>query len=1193
MPREKLTPEQLEAVETLDAELLVSAGAGTGKTRVLTRRFSYIVEQGRAGVGEILALTFTDKAAHEMKKGIVDRFREIGREEERRQAESAYISTIHSFCSRVLRENALEAGVDPRLVQLEEADAGIVQRQVYEALIRRVAQPPRPGGQTSAVNHEPDDGTAAGLLLEFGAADLRDMVFSLYGYMRSLGKAPQDLIVPAPPDLDQAAVRAREALAQAARLVPGTKAVRELLEQMEQVSVRLDELLQAREFDWERCGELREIGRIFRRNIGSRDQRAILAAAKQALENFAAALLAHRAAAQAEALRQFLAGFDAAYSAAKEQQGELDFDDLLAKARDLFGTPEQPTPTALRYRDHFKFFLMDEFQDTNRLQMSVVAPLLRPRRSFTVGDAKQSIYRFRYADVGVFLDREQRIAAGGGLCKRLTRNFRSHPQLLSFTNALFRELWAEDGFPFGALTPGKTFGERQEPRIEALVIADADNARDRREREAQLIARRIREMTGIAGAPPMELTEDNESRPVRWGDILILFRATSDIQIYEDALAAQDIPYYTVSGRGFYSTQEVRDLASLLAAIENPTHDLAMAAVLRSPLVGVGDEALYWLGAPEEYVERDEDDPEPQGAGRIAHRLERLEALAQLSPQDRERLCGFRTLLHRLRRAASQRSIADLLDDAIRGTDYDLKLLCQRNGRRRYANVEKLRQVALAFQEDSGFALRHFLDYLETLQRLAERETEAATEAEQANVVRLMTIHAAKGLEAPVVIVADLHRQRKGQADRAILSDAGELALRLSDPLGDKPVNPPDYERLRDEADAADRGEEKRLFYVACTRAKEHLVLSGCALGGQKSASSKSKAADLPQAYGELGTWGQWVVKFLGVSEPPEPVGQIVAGEGFTAVIRSDEERAATAAPSPPAPLLTRFRARIEAGQALDISLISTECDVGEVCSEAQAAAERITSRAARLPPHPTVSVTGVALYQRCPQRYRLAAIELLPDQERSHEREENPHLDRDDDLDPRDRGTRLHDLLCQLDFGADLDRELERLTRHLAQDERADARQVLERFRGSELWPQLAEADERQGLLRETPFVIRLGEGLVRGRIDALVRQGDVTTIVDYKSGDPRDGEYRDQLYLYALACRNLLGVTPERGIIYYLDAERTESFTIEEAALDNVRLRLEQVMRGIAAGDFPRREGAACVRCPFSAACRAANLG
>jgi len=1177
MPDEGLTPEQLDAVETLDADLLVSAGAGTGKTRVLTRRFSHIVERGRAAVDEILALTFTDKAAHEMKERIVDRFRDIGREDERRQVESAYISTIHSFCSRVLRENALEAGVDPHFIQLEEADAGIVQRQVYEALVRRVC--------------DQDDVRAMRLLLESGVRDLRDIVFSLYRRMRSLGKAPQDLVIPAPPKLDQAAARAREALAQAAGLVARTKGLREVIEQVHQARPRLDALLETRKFDWECYGELQKTATLFGGNIGASDQKPILKAAKEALEGFAAALLAHHAAAQAEALREFLAGFDTAYSAAKDEQGQLDFDDLLVKARGLFGTPQQPTPTARRYRDHFKFFLMDEFQDTNRLQMSVVMPLLRPRTSFTVGDAKQSIYRFLYADVGVFLDREQRIADGGGRCKQLTRNFRSHPQLLNFTNGLFRDLWAEDGFPFGALTPGKEFGERQEPRIEALVVADSQNARDRREREAQLIARRISEMTGAAGASPMELTEDGKSRPVRFGDIMILFRATSDIQIYEDALAAEDIPYYTVSGRGFYSTQEVRDLTSLLAVVENPTHDVAMAAVLRSPLVGVGDEALYWLGAPEEYVERDEDDPEPQGAGRIAHRLERLDALVHLSPDDRERLWGFRALLHRLRRSASQRSIADLLEDAIRGSDYDLKILCQRNGRRRYANVEKLRQVALAFQEDSGFALRHFLDYLETLQTLAERETEAATEAEEADVARLMTIHAAKGLEAPVVIAADLHRQRKSDSDRAILSDAGELALRLSDPLADKPVNPPDYERLREEADAADRREDKRLFYVACTRAKEHLILSGCALGKQGTASSKSKAAGRPQAYGELGAWGQWVMKFLGISEPPEHARQVVMAEGFAAVIRSDAEGAPTRAPSAPAPLLTRFRARIEAGQPLDISVISTECDAGKLCGEAQAVADRINSAGAPLPAHPTVSVTGAVLYQMCPRRYRLALIELLPEDDRSYERGENPHLDRDEDFDPRERGTRLHDLLCQLDFSADFDQQLDRLTRHLAEDERTDARDVLERFRRSELWPQFAQAHERQGLLRETPFVIRLGEGALRGQVDALVRQGDVTTIVDYKSGSRRDGEYRDQLYLYALACRDLFGVAPARGIIYYLDAGQIESFVIDEAGLKEAAVRLEQVMRGLAAGDFPRREGAACVTCALHAACRAAD--
>jgi len=724
------------------------------------------------------------------------------------------------------------------------------------------------------------------------------------------------------------------------------------------------------------------------------------------------------------------------------------------------------------------------------------------------------------------------------------------------------------------------------------VIPDAEGSRDRREREAQVIARRIAEMTGMTGAPPMELTEGDRSRPVRCRDIMILFRATSDIQMYEDALADRGLPYYTVKGRGFYTSDEVQDLARLLAVIENPTHDVAMAAVLRSPLVGASDEALYWLGAPAEPIEGDEEAPEPPAAGRIARRLEKLEDLTNLSAGDRKRLAAFRALLRDLRQAAARRSIADLLEDAIRGSDYDLKVLCQRNGRRRYANIAKLRGVALAFQEDSGFALRHFIDYLETLQTLAERETEAATEAEEADVVRLMTIHAAKGLEAPVVIVADLDRRQKADADRAILSDSGELALRLSSPTGDKVANPPDYERLRAQADAADRGEDKRLFYVACTRAQEHLILSGC---GLQSAPAKGKAAGAPRSYGELGTWGQWVMKFLGITPRgggdaplpftltlPLPFDRLRAG--------SERERSMVAHP-PGAPLLARFRAESAEGRPLDISLICAECDVGQLGAEAQAVGDRIAS-AAPSPTRPIISVTDALCYQACPRRYRLQAVELLPEEgyPQQHDNEENRHLDRDDDLDPRDRGTMLHDLLYRLDFAADFDQELERLTRRLSEAERADARRVLEQFHRSDLWRLLAEADKQGTLRRETPFVIKLGDGLLRGLIDALIR-GDVATIVDYKSGGARDGEYRDQALLYALACRDLLGVAPGRGIIYYLDAGQAESFGIGEAALEKAAAQLEQVMRGLASGDFERRDGPACATCGVREACRVAD--
>jgi ATP-dependent helicase/nuclease subunit A len=1179
MPDETLTPEQQEAVETLEADLLVSASAGTGKTRVLTRRFSYIVEHKRAAVDQILTLTFTDKAAHEMKKLIAKRFRDIGREDERRQVETAYISTVHSFCARLLRENAIEAGVDPYFTQLDEPEAAIIQRRVFADLVRQA--------------YTADDAAVIGLVSEFGVGNLREMLFSVYGRMRSLGMAPQDLLIPPPPDLDAAAHQAGAAVDAAARLQGSTAAIRGLLDELRAARPRIDDLLAVREFNWDCHEAVNEFARICRGNVGSANEKPVIGAAKQALQSFAAALLSHHAANRARALRDLLAAFLTAYGEAKDEEGQLDFDDLLSKARDLFGTPGEPTPTALRYRDRFKFFLMDEFQDTNRLQMSVALPLLRPHASFTVGDAKQSIYRFLYADVDVFLEREKRIEERGGIRKELSENFRSHPQLLNFTNAFFRELWSGDDMRFGGVSPGKQFGKREGPRVEVFAIAGAENARDRREQEAQMIARRICEMTGASGGAPMMLTEKGKEHPAGFKDILILSRATSDIQIYEDALRECNVPYYTVSGRGFYDTQEVRDLSSLLAAIENSSHDIALAAVLRSPLVGISDEALYWLGAPQEHAERDEDSSQPRGTGRIAYRLEHLEGVTQLSPQDRERLIAFRDLFHSLRQTAADRSIPDLLDAAIRGTEYDLKVLCQRNGRRRYANIEKLREVALAFQERSSFSLREFLDYLESLQLLAERETEAATEAEEADVVRLMTVHAAKGLEAPIVIVADLARKQRLSAESAVLSGSGELAVKVRNPLSDELVPAPDHVRLSEAASAADFAEFKRLFYVACTRAKEHLILSGCAVGESAADSEDAgdETTDAPtKRFGDLKTWAEWVTTFLGVTRAPGPEGEVVKRDDFSVLVRSEVSAPPQVADRPSAPLLARFRARIAAKEPLEVSPVAAGCDTDEFCREAQAVARRIASTAAATFAHPGVSVTGAMRYRRCPRLFRLSLIERLPEEGFGGEPEDNPAAEPDDE-DPRDRGTRLHDLLSQVDVSDDFDRELERLTRDLDEIHREDATEVLRRFRDSPMWREVAQADE---VLRETPFVVRLDDGMVRGQIDVLARRGDRWTLVDYKSGRQRhDDEYRGQLELYALACRELLGVTPARAVIYYLDLGETKEFPIDNAALDKTAADLSAVLRGIAACEFPRAEGATCASCAFAAACRSDIAG
>jgi len=1191
---EVLTPEQQAAVETLDRDVLVTAGAGTGKTRVLTHRFTHIVEQGRAAVDEILALTFTEKAAREMKERIVRRFADRGRADDRRRVETAYIGTIHSFCARVLRENALEAGVDPHFTQLQEAAAAMLQRQVFDALM--------PGAGSSA-------GPAEVLLSEFSLPELREIVLSLYAHARRLGKRPAELVTAAAPDLGALADQARAAVAAALALAqaPASKALRNALAAARETGDRVATLLEAREFDWGAYDELQQAARLFKGNVGAREQKPIIADAKQGVLAFAGGLLGIGASARAQALRELLGEFDAAYRAAKDEQGLLDFDDLLTAARDLFGTPEQPTPTALGYRDRFRFFLMDEFQDTNRLQMAVVAPIIRPGRSFTVGDAKQSIYRFLYADVDIFREREPALAERGGANLALARNFRSHPAVLAFTNAFFGELWAQQGLTAGGLAPGRQFGERAGPRVEALLVEQGRNLREARAREADALARRIGELVGLGNSPALTLTGAERVRPATPGDVLVLFRATTEIQRYEDALSRYDLPYYTVSGRGFYHTQEVQDLRNLLAAIENPLDDVALAAVLRSPLVGVGDAGLYWLGAPAPSGPRDEDEPPPQGAGRIAAGLERAEQLGGLAPPDRERAAAFRPLFHRLRQLAAGSHVAEVLETAVRATDYDLKLLCQRNGRRRYANLEKLRQLALAFQSQARFGPRDFLDHLQHLQVLAERETEAATEAEDSDVVRLMTIHQAKGLEAPIVVVADLGRRLRFDPKPALLSSRGELALRLKHPLRDETAKPPDYEELEQAAIAADRAEDTRLFYVACTRAQEHLLLSGCVeadatLRSSEASSLRSTSADEPgrvkapsldRPYAGLRSWAQWVMQFLGLDELPPPQGRVMQAGEVPVLVRSDAPRPVGAERRTDRPLAVRFRAQLEAGEELEIAALDRQAEVEGLVREAQAVAARVTARPAPPAAQVTISATAALRYAACPRRYELADIARLPEPGFAHGEQERTAADRGDE-DPSTRGERLHELLSKLDLQADFEQELTRLLADLPADARADAEAVLRRFRRGPLWDDLAAAQREAGALqRETPFVLRLDGGLLRGKADVLRRRAGGWMVVDYKTGARHDQEYRGQVVLYALACRELLGVAPTRGMIYYLDADagEPETFAITGEMLDHAAAALQRALAGIAGGDFPRREGQACGRCGFLRVCAKAS--
>jgi ATP-dependent exoDNAse (exonuclease V) beta subunit len=754
--------QQVAAIEE-PGVVFVSAGAGTGKTTVLVERFVKAVCEPGLGIENILVVTYTERAAGELRGRIRERLVEAERHDLARGLDGGWISTIHGFCHRLLRANPFEAGLDPRFRVLDESQSAVLRSEAFaEALAAYVE-----GGEPERVR----------LLATYGAEGLRGMLTSVYDRLRSAGRA---LELPGEP-VSSLAERLTD-LRDVAELtlqvtedsLPGRAQVEDAL-QLIDPPPPAEELLD--------LSELRVGG----------EERERFASFGEALTAVEQAALDEIAARDRGLLEELLRTFDAAYSEAKARESALDFEDLQLKARELLQFSEKVREDA-RWR--FRSILVDEFQDTNRLQCELV-DLVAGEEVFFVGDEFQSIYRFRHADVEVF--RERRAASAGVL--PLTENYRSRPEVLSVVNHLFGAEFGTEYEPLVAAGrfPDPIFG----PAVE-LLVTDKDSYREGdlhwRLAEARHLARRVR-----------ELVDSGEAAP---GDIVLLFAAGTDAERYEEALRREGLPTYRAAGRGYFGQQQVGDLTMYLRLVLNRYDDEALVSVLASPFVGVSNDALYLLR---------------RAAGKrpLFSGMER-ELPPELGPRDRRLFEAFRQRYDRLVRASATSGLERLCERIVSEHDYDLAVLARWDGRRRYANLRKLARLARSYEELRGPDIEGFLRFVVDQEAAGARESEAVAEEEGADAVRLLTIHSAKGLEFKVVVVADAGRNPEHAArDEILCLPDGRVGFKVVDPATGKRHAATGFDELREAERAADEAETRRLYYVAMTRAIDRLIVSG------------------------------------------------------------------------------------------------------------------------------------------------------------------------------------------------------------------------------------------------------------------------------------------------------------------------------------------------------------------------------
>ncbi len=779
------TAEQLAAIERRDGELLLDAGAGSGKTSVLVERFARAVLQDGVDVGAILTITFTDKAAAELRERIRGRLRELGADEAARATEAAFISTIHGFCARVLRSAALAAGLDPGFAVLDQPQAQRLADAAFDDALEQFARAEEGGVE---------------LIAAYTPPGLRGAILGTYGELRSRGETePRLPALRDGPDLDAARTELLSAAAAAARelgevAAPSTR----VLQALDRLG-RLPEVVSAAE-PWP--GDLARMG--IPGGNGAALCTAVCVAYSEALARFRTACEYVRVRAVLRLLGVLLERFGACYAERKRAVSGLDFEDLELLARDLLSSNPELRE---RYRGRFVHVMVDELQDTNGVQLELIR-LVSGANVFMVGDAQQSIYAFRHADVELFEALGERLEAAGARAQ-LQTNFRSRAEILEVVG----EVFAAHGFR--SLNAGRDEAPAPEPLVE-LLIADkgADWAAEGvaapwRIAEARALAGRVRELVD-AGAAPREF--------------VLLSRATTDLRAYERALEERGIPTYVIGGRGYWGHPQIVDVVCYLRALANPRDEEALYTVLASPMVSLSVDGLVILSAAGRSLSRD---PwwvirEPEG------RLDELDAA------DRERLRAFAGWFSGERLAAPRASVEELIERALDVTGYDLAMLAMPGGRRRLANVRKLMRLGREQEALVGRDLRAFLELVRGREAGwagfgDERESEAPVEGEALDAVRLMTIHRAKGLEFPIVCVADLGRQPWRRAETLRIGRDGRFGLRLAEPGTGKREAALDYDELGEEQQAAEAREERRVFYVAMTRARERLIVSGAA----------------------------------------------------------------------------------------------------------------------------------------------------------------------------------------------------------------------------------------------------------------------------------------------------------------------------------------------------------------------------
>ncbi len=886
MNLDTLTPDQRDCVTHVRGPLLVAAGAGSGKTFMLTQRIAYALlnpnESGIGDIDEILAITFTELAASEIKARVRNRLREEGLSEQALKVDASWISTIHGMCSRILHECALELGLDPQFGLLDETDRD---RLLLDCVNEALAE--------AGAGQDDEEGTDYAsyqyLFHEYEKADgdsnVAQMVLSLINTASNV-RGGLDAVVTADPEsphdlardiydlLVTADTRAREGIGHDGTQDNYTQDARTALEDPETGTLAFERLAANKNCTYD---DVARAMASMQYTFGKRAGKKFALSYAEFRQGFFslrdACFLGLTRSARSDLL-DLAQEVQRRFDAAKADLGVLDQNDLLSKTLEIFET--QPA-IAARYRDRFKLIMVDEFQDTSGLQIALISHLTdHNRRLCTVGDTQQSIYRFRGADVDTYRAHKQEmrlLEPCGGMYRELDKNFRSHGDIIAFVNHLFGapQVFGEGG-EFIKLGWDTNHPQRNPfpdvPRIDVVATTNASkngiNTSARHLVEAEAIARRFEALH--ADAPNQ-----------RWGDMVLLLGKLSNAEVYAQTLRSHGIPCIVAGGSGFAKTPEAQEVCILLSAIADPWDNANLRLALSQSMFGLGADDLFRLGHSADGEKR-----------ALWNGL--LVAYAD-DPSPRVRLAG--SLMTDAVAHADERGAAQTLLELVVSSGWLDRLQGQGpQGMANAANVLKAIRLVDSIESDPASprgipATAARLTHMMQGKTLKERP--GALMAEEQDAVRILTIHSSKGLEFPIVALADFYQTARDSSplhletmgDTVYLSLNPSISTAKGSPLEklkkDKVTdvqaeklleagllsfscqNPEDAETalelsqaIRHRASAEEVAELRRKFYVGATRPREALIIAVNMDEGNKSA----VLDDLCHAlFGELGEY--------------------------------------------------------------------------------------------------------------------------------------------------------------------------------------------------------------------------------------------------------------------------------------------------------------------------------------------------